>query len=250
MKKSNWLLLALSAVSAVLLRVWQNRTGFEESGLAIRGNLPGILLPVVLAAAAAYFIVSLRALPKRCEEPLSARFRFRGNLAAVFCAVAGAFLVMSGAALSIVSRSGRVEVLLALFAIAAAVCVLGTVFALSRGGEASGLALLVPVCALLVYLIYGYRANASEPVLARIYIAILAGCALTLSSLKRVAFAYRDGTPRSFAVTGAMAVILALAAAADGTGLSAAMLFAGCAAIELGFLAAADLSAAGMGGNG
>ena len=243
MKKTSWAALGLFAVLSAGLRIWQTLAGYEESGLARRGFLPGLFLPAVLLAAAAYFAVSARSLPDRRADALrlGKDFRFEGNLPAAFCTVAGSFLVMLGGGLYTLSASGGVvTVLLALFAVASAACVLYAVFALCRRNEPQGLALLVPICALVVFLVFVYRADATDPVLARTYVEILGIAALTLSAAQRAAFAFGGSSPRRYVPISAAALLLAVAAAAEGGGLPRLALFVGCAAVELGFLAAAD----------
>ena len=240
MKRSKWLILARVAAAAAGLRAWQAVTGFEGSGLPVRGNLPGVLLPILLTLAVLYFLFAARGLPSRKDRgELEDCFRFQ-NMPAVFCAVSGAFLVMAGAALAAVSHMALLLLLLSVFGVAAAVSVLATVFALYRGSETSGVALLVPVWALIVYLIVLYRAEATDPVIARVYVNILAVAALTFSALERAAFAFRDGSPRVWLPACAMAAILSLAAAAERRGLASALFFIGCALVELAFLAAAE----------
>lgn len=240
MKKSNWLMLALFAALAAGLRSWENRVGFDEAGLPVR-SLPGVALPVALLAAAVYFTVAARRLPagRGTAGDLSACFRFQRNTAAVACAVAGAFLVMLGAAASLIrgTDTGPALLLPVCFA-AAALCVLYTAFALYRGIGVHEAALLIPVAVLAVHLIFLYRADASDPVLAHIYVEILAVVMLTFSSLERAAFAFRNGSPRLWLPAGALSVILASAAAVTG-GLSTAALLGGCALVETGFLASA-----------
>ena len=244
MKKTSWAALGLFAVLSAGLRLWQTLAGYEESGLARRGFLPGLLLPAVLLAAAAYFAVSAHSLPDRRTDALrlGKDFRFEGNLPAAFCTVAGSFLVMLGGGLlyALSASGGAVTVLLALFAVVSAACVLYAAFALRRGNEPQGIALLVPICALVVFLVFVYRADASDPVLARTYVEILGIAALTLSAAQRAAFAFGGSSPRRYVPISAAALLLAVAAAAEGGGLPRLALFVGCAAVELGFLAAAD----------
>lgn len=241
MTKSNWLTFALFAAAASALRVWQNLTGFEDSGLAVRGNLPGLLLPAVLAAAAVYLAAAARKLPSQRggNAGMEDCFAPEGT-ATLACAVAGAFLVLLGAAMAVMSEGGSLSLLLlAIFAAAASVSVLYVVSALRRGGAVQGVALLVPPCALIAYLVFLYRADASDPVFARIYIELLAVMALMLSTIERAAFAFRNGSPRVYRLAAAMAALLLLVAAAEGRSLAALLFFSGCALTELGFLAAA-----------
>lgn len=244
MKKINRLLAALFAVPAVLLRVIQNRTGFEETGLAVPLNVPGLLLIVLFVAAAAYFTVAARALPGRRANAASLEkaFRLEGNMPGVACAVSGSFLLLLAAAAVVLGRGSLKTLLLAPLAAVSALCLLYAVFALYRGGEVRGVALLVPVCALVVYLIFLYRADAADPVLARIYVEILAASALSFSALELAAFAFRNGSPRLWFPLASVTAILCLAAAADGGSPARLAFFIGSALVELGFLASFELS--------
>lgn len=239
MKKTNWLIFAAFAAAAALLRVWQDRTGFEDTGLAVRGNIPGLLLPLVLTLAAAYFIYTARKLPVKRDESceLADCFMLEGALP-LACIVAGAFLVVVGSLAFVREESALTHLLLALFASASAISMIGAAGALRGGKAVNGVVLLVPVCALVVYLIFLYRADASNPVLARIYVEILAAALLTFSAVERAAFAFRNGSPRVYRSVGAMAALLSLTAATEGGSLAALLFFAGCAIAELGFLAA------------
>lgn len=242
MKKKQWMLLALFAALSAFLRILQNATGFEDSGLAVRGNLPGLLLPVVLAVAVGCFFWTARELPMRRDaaKGLADSFHFEDTLV-LTCAVSGAFLICGSAVLTLAGFGPSGMALLTPLAVVSGVCLLYTVFTLYRGGEPQGLALLAPVCCLAVYLVFLYRADASDPVLAHIYIEILAVAALTFAALERAAFSYRDGAPRIYVVASALAVILSVTVAAQWQSLASVVLYVGCALIELGFLAAATV---------
>lgn len=240
MKKTDWLILILAGGLAAGLRTGQMRTGFDAEGLAIAGELCGVLLVVVLVLAAIYFVFSTRKLSANRGEcgDFAACFRFSGDMAATVGAVAGAFLLLASAAATVAGYGSLYLVPLTVFFAAAALCLLYVVFALYRGKSVQGVALLVPVCCLVVYLIFAYRADASDPVLAKIYIEILALAALSYAALERAAFAFGSGSPRVYLPINAMAAILAVCAAAEVRGMASTLLFAGCALIELGFLRA------------
>ena len=247
MKKTSWVALILLSAAAAALRALQCRTGFDESGLPAGGMLLRALVPCILLLAAAYFVLAALKLPAKRGEcaGFAEIFRFPGNTAAAVCAIIGAFLVMAGAAALTVGygslRQGAL--VLAAAGAAGAVCTLGAVFVLYRGVDVRGTVQLVPVCALVVYLIFLYRADASDPVLAGVYVELLALAALTYSALERAAFAFRNGAPRPCFSVSALSVVLAVTAAAECRSLAAVLLFAGCAFIELGFLAAAEFQA-------
>lgn len=241
MKKTDWLMLVLFGAAAAGLRAAQMLTGFDEAGLPVSGNLPETLLPFVLLAAAAYFVFSAQKLPAQSNVTgtLADRFLFQ-DMTAVTAAVAGAFLLLAGAAAAVMGYGSLRMVLPTAFAVAAALSLLYTVFTLYRGNAVQGIVLLVPVCCLVVYLILLYRTDAANPVLARIYVEILAVSALSLGALELAAFGFLGGAPRVYLPANALALILSLAAAAERKNLAASLLFLGCALLELGFLAAAD----------
>lgn len=236
-------MLAPLAAAAVILRAAQCRTGFDEGGLAVPGNLPGRLLPLVLLLAAGYIVLAARRLPAarkdHCE--LAAFLRFSGNKPAVLCVAAGVFLAVLGAAAALLADDSLLQLLLSLFAIVGALCVLYAMLALYHNTAVQGIALLVPVCALVTYAAYLYRTDATNPVLARVYIEILAISVLTYSALELASFTFRGGSPRACLCACAMGFVLSAAAAAELRSLSYTLLFGGCAFMEAGFLSAARL---------
>lgn len=240
-KQKRLILLAPFATAAVILRAAQCRTGFGEDGLAVKGNVPGLLLPAVLLLAAICFALEARKLPaKRGEHgSLAETFRFTGNIPAALFAVSGVFLTILGAAALLLAERSMLVLLLGMLTAVSALCVLYVVFGLYRGGEAQGGALLVPVCYLLVYVILLYREDASNPILARIYVEILAVALITCAALERAAFAFQNGSRRWYLPVSAMALILCAAAAAELRSAVHVLLFGGCALVELGFLCAA-----------
>lgn len=229
------------ATGTAVLRASQCQNGFDESGLPV-DSVWRVVIPAIIIVTAALLVFATRGLNAKrgtCGD-ITDNFAFSGNTLAVACAVAGSFLVMAGGAASLMGRGSLGVGLLSVFAVAAALCVLYVVFSLYRENAFHGVALLVPVCCLVVYLIFLYRADASEPVLAKIYIELLAAAALTYASLERAAFAFANGSPRLYLPVNAMAFVLAVCAAAEMRSMAATLLFAGCALIELGFLRAAN----------
>ena len=115
-------------------------------------------------------------------------------------------------------------------------------FALRRGEPLPGVVLLTPVYALVLQLIFVYRATAVDPVLANFYPEILALAALTAAFLEFSAFAFRNGAPRIFVPLASMAVVLCVCTAAGTRELSLLLFYPGFALILLGYCAAADFS--------
>lgn len=247
MKKTSWIALIVFSAAAAALRALQCRTGFDGAGLPTGSAASRALVPCILLLAAVYFVVAARRLPAKRGESggLAENFNFPGNTMAAVCAIIGAFLVMAGAAALTAGRGSLRQgvFVLAVAAVVGAVCVLGAVFVLYRDVDARGTVQLIPVCGLVVYLIFLYRADASDPVLAGVYVELLALAALTYSALERTAFAFQNGAPRLYLPVSALSIVLALTAAAECRSLAAVLLFAGCAFVEFGFLAAAEFTA-------
>jgi len=249
MKKGHWLLLAAAALVAPALRVVQLRCGFDENGLAIPGTWSAWALAAVLAAAALGFLLLARALPGQNENTggLGQIFLFRSAAGAAL-GVCGAFGWCAAAVLTFLASSrSLLDMLLAAFSVASAAAVLYVIAALRRGAQTQGVALLIPVCCLMMQLIVLYRADAADPVLARIYIEILALAALTFSAVQRAVFSFHNGSPRASMPIAALGVILALCAAADRKSVASTAFFLSLALVELAFLSAARWDGANEG---
>lgn len=241
MKTSDRLATIFFLLAAPAARFLECRNNLDAAGLPT-GGFP--YLPVVLLAAAAVFMLLARALP--AQECVTADFdgvfRFDGQLT-LTAAVMGAFLLLAAAALRFV-RGGMTgaALLLTVFLACSGAALLYALIALRRGGSFVPVALLVPVCYLVVQLIVAYRANARESVLLHFYVEVLLLAALSLAALYLAAFAYRCGAPRSFAPAAHMALTLDAAWCVDMAlerrldGLAACL---GAALLLLAFLEAA-----------
>ena len=243
MKKLDAVLLVLFSAAAAFLRISSLRTGFDDAGLPV-GGFASLALPLVLIVAAAIFV--LLAHPYPAQRDLSGGmdeyFDFAETFPVMLC-VLGAFALFASAAASLLFSSRTLlTILLAVFRLAAGASVLYALFALRRGEPLSGVVLLTPVYALVLQLIFVYRATAVDPVLAHFYVEILALAALTAAFLELSAFAFRNGAPRIFVPLAAMAVILCVCTAAGTHELSSLLFYPGFALILLGYCAAADFS--------
>lgn len=110
-----------------------------------------------------------------------------------------------------------------------------------RDGEAprsaNGNLLLVPPVSLVVRLVLTYRIDSVDPSLSAYYVELLALASLTLGFYRLSSFAFRAGRSRRFALYAGAAVILSIAALADGPRyLSSILLYAGGALALQGFL--------------
>ena len=242
MKKLFGLLILFSA-AASFLRILDLRTGFDDALLPVGGKA-SLALPLVLAAAAAVFVLLARSYPAQRDlgGSIGEYFDFTETLSVMLC-VLGAFALFAGAVLSVITPLHTASaVLLSVLQLVAGVSVIYTLYVLRRGDTPAGAVLLTPVYALVLRLIFVYRATAADPVLAHFYIEILALAALTAAFLEFSAFSFRNGAPRLFVPLTAMAVILCFCTAAGAREPAPLLLYSGFALILLGYCAAADFS--------
>ena len=243
MKKLNALPLILFSAAAALLRILDLRTGFDGAGLPV-GGFASYALPLVLVAAAAVFVLLARSYPvqRDMSGSMEEYFDFAETLPVMLCVIGAFALIASAAAGLLFSSRTLLSVLLAVFRAAAGASVIYALFALRRGETLSGVVLLTPVYALVLQLIFIYRATAVDPVLADFYVEILALAALTAAFLEFSAFAFRNGAPRIFVPLAAMAVVLCFCTAVGVQSLSSLLFYPGSALILCGYCAATDFS--------
>lgn len=273
MKKQLLLPLAATAggAAALVLRLLQNKTGFEAAtGLPIRGNTPGLALAALLAVLAVVLFLLSRLLPAETEDGPLFPDDFRTTSAGLvtlpilgifLMAAAGVLDIAEGAALttaleSVAGQDGPVVVWLAGGAaglvpkarIAAGALELAAAVSLfppaaccrRRAGVrprkvSPALLLIAPVC-LVARLVLAYRVDSVNPALQAYYVEILALTFLTLAFYRLSSFAYHAAKTRRFALYAGAAVALCVAAMADAKSLSALLLYGGGAAALLGFL--------------
>ena len=115
MKKQSFLpLLALvGGVAAFVLRLLQNRTGFEAAtGLPIPGNAPGLALVALLAVLALAFLLLVRRLPREADPGPAFPEEFSsGSAGQVFLPVAGALLMLLSGLADLAEALGGVNLL-------------------------------------------------------------------------------------------------------------------------------------------
>lgn len=209
LKRIFWPLLALFSLAAGFLRVLHLRTGFDELGLPVAGNPYAIVLPAVLIAAAIIFVLLARSLPAQRDETreMAHCFCFENTLS-VMLAVLGAFGLMGYAVLSVLLSRSLPMALLGIGYLFSGVAILYTVFQLRRQNDLLGSVLIVPVCTLVLHLIFTYRSCTNNPTLGHTYVEILTVCILMLTLLELSAFAFRNGAPRIFMPLSAFSVVL------------------------------------------
>lgn len=255
--------------AAFLLRLLQNRTGFEpDTGLSIPGNPWGILLPVLLAALAAGTLLLTRSLPREDPPPAFDDAFRTPNAGPIRLLSLGAGCLLLSALLELLrcplytetlqgmadGNSGfralvignpllapRASLLLGVLGLAGALSLLPAIQACLRRPRLQAVAfdirllLVMPVC-LLVRLVFVYRVESVSPTLAAYYVELLALAALTLAFYRLSGFGFRAGRTDRQMLWSVLSVALCLAALADCPGLSAGFLYAGGALAQLAFL--------------
>ena len=257
---------------AFVLRLFQNRTGFEAAtGLPVPGNIPGLVLIACFAVLAAALLLLVRSLPKDAENgpAFPADFATDSTIL-LFLPVAGILLMaLSGLAdlyegltmgnllsqlqaaadpygmaveESYVGFSSRAQLVLGALSLLSAVALLPAVISCrEKEGEEpkpfSGNLLLVMPVMLVVRLVLTYRLDSVNPALEAYYVELLALVFLTLAFYRLSSFAFNAGRTSRFALYAGLAVVFSLAALADGgPHLSSLLLYAGGAVSLLGFL--------------
>lgn len=274
MKKNTLLpvIAVAGGIAAFVLRLLQNRTGFEAAtGLPVPGNIPGLVLVACFAVLAAALLLLVRSLPKDAENGSVFPTDFAtGNTTLLFLPVAGILLIaLSGLAdlfegltmgnllsqmqaaadpygmvaeESYVGFSSRAQLILGALSLLSAVALLPVAISCrekeSENSKAfSGTLLLVPPVALVVRLVLTYRLDSVNPALEAYYVELLALVFLTLAFYRLSSFAFKAGRTPRFALYAGLAVVLSLATLADGgPHLSSLLLYAGGAVTVLGFL--------------
>ena len=261
----------LGGAVAFILRLLQNRTGFEpDTGLPISGNIPGLVLVILLAVLAAALCVLVWKLPKETDPgpafpqdfaTTDTRLLTLPVMGVLLMALSGLLDLAGGFGISLggpsledayvlsaamesyipgPAFSQKALLLMGLLSlVSAAGLFLAVLSCRPREGRAvmSRTPLLIAPAALVVRLVLVYRVDSVNPALEAYYVELLALVFLTLSFYRLSAFAFNAGRTRRFALYTGAAVVLSLAALTDGaTGLSSTLLYLGGALTLLGFL--------------
>lgn len=262
---------ALGGAAAWVLRLLQDRTGFEaDTGLPVPGDPAALALAVLLAGLGIALLLTSRLLPAEEDPgpvlPRDFSTASAGLLALPLCGVflialsgladlaEGYRLLPEGGIVSSrhaiygVLRAGglgyspRNQLLLGVLALAAAASLLPVLAGCRRrkgrpARPAPAPITLLPVAALVVRLVLTYRIDSVNPSLSMYYVELLALVFLTLAFYRLSSFAFQAGRTRPFALYAGAAVALCAASLADGSAyLSSLLLYAGGATTALGFL--------------
>jgi hypothetical protein len=223
------------------LRHTQNQTGFDpDTGLALF-SMSGILLVVGLILSAAVLAVTEWVLFRRegrRRPSLTAHFAPPGKVATPVL-VAGCLLLALGGAVEFISLlSGDGNVVGAITGLLAIASCLG-LLALARqlkDGEADSVGPILPALFFSVFFVLAvYLPCASDPVLPRFYLRVLASALDAYAFSLLAGFLRRETSSQLFELTAVLAVVTSIAAMAD-EGLANRLLFAGCACILAVFI--------------
>ena len=155
----------LHSAAAALARLRLLAVGFDADGLPVPMDLNTMALPAVLIVAAVIAVIMARRYPAQRElcGSMDLYFAFDRSTLAVMLMVLGGFALIGSAVCSLVfSLRTTVTMILSVFLAVGAACLLYATTALRRKAEFPGVALLVPVCAMVLALILFYREHAAD----------------------------------------------------------------------------------------
>lgn len=219
------------------LRLIQNQTGFDPStGLSLP-SVAGTALPIALAVLAAQELLLAR---KGSREKPSFDSHFAPPERSLTALVMGCLLLVAGGLLLLMGAFAAGSDIPSIVTGVLAVLTGFGFLALGRQMRAwdeLNLLFVLPSLFLGVFLVLAvYLPAASDPVLARYYLQVLAAALAAYAFGQLAGFLRRESTPRTFTVVGDLAVMTSIAAIADG-GMAMRLLFAGCAVVLSVFLA-------------
>lgn len=257
--------------AAFLLRLAQWRAGFEPgTGLPVPGSPFGVLTAALAILAGAACLLLRKRLPEAADAsaPLFPEGFSTADPGLLTPAAAGVFLMAAAGLADLAGGLGvqglpgqtllaaadrREQLILGLVTLAAAACLFPAVPACRKGGRTEGRSfsatpLLASVVCLVVRLVLVYRQDSSNPILAAYWVELMALVMAILALYRLSAFACGAGRTRRFVLYAVPAVVLCLAALADG-GL-ASVLFNGGAALALTGFMLQHLAAPASSGDG
>ena len=219
-----------AGIILLLLRLTQNRSGFDPAtGLSIH-SLPGAAALVILGlCAAAELALSFRNHGEKSEF----RAQFAPPEKELLAAVLGSLLLAAGGILLALQgfQTGDIAAGAAgVLAVAAGAGVLLLNRGARAGGELSVLLLIPAMLFAVFYVLAVYLPAEDDPVFMRYYLPVLTAAMVAYAFSELAGFLRKESSPRGFLFAGDLTVVLCLMAIADGT-LAQALLLAGCALI-------------------
>lgn len=233
MKLIRWLALALCTLACTAARAYQLFFCYDEFGLPTDGAAALSLLPAVCIA-----VFGLLAFRVQDDGSCVAEsFRFDGTMP-LFCGVLGAFTLVAAAVLLVLGGAAAITLLLAAFLAVSGACVFYVLVCLRKGREFPGIAVGFPAAYLAVQIVFTYRECAKDPVLVNFYLELLALASLAWAFVQMAAFAFRNGSARSYLTFSMLSIALSIACTVTASTLFWMLLFGGFAFAQLAFLAA------------
>ena len=219
-----------------VFRLVQNRYGFDpETGLALPGSWKTVAMIVLLA------VMSPFTFPWRTgKERVAFEHHFGAPEKSLTALTVGCMMLVAGGALlavdSLTAHTGIAPIITGALAV-----VTGLGFLLlgrkMRAGEVLTVAPTLPSLFFGVFLVLTiYMPCASDPVLLRYFLPILAAAMVAYAFGQLAGFLRKETRPCVFSCVAGVAVVLSIAAIADG-GRANSMLFGGCAVVLSVFLA-------------
>lgn len=227
---------ALLGALFLVLRFLQNKSGFDPATGLTLPSLPGTILAVgIVLDILLEFGLALR-LP-RDRRPFPQSFRApAGELPAL---VLGSMFLVAGGALYALKSIGADKGVAGIVTGALALCAGAGILVLTkqlRSGAQPSLTTLLPALFFSVFFVLAvYLPAASDPVLARFYLPVLASAMVAYALSQLAGFFKSESSRRGFTPTANLAVTLSLAAVADG-GAAQKLLFIGCCCLLQCFL--------------
>ena len=222
----------------MLLRLIQNRTGFDPAtGL----SLPSVAGTVLVVCIAVIFILeTVLALVRGKREKVSFDAHFAPPEKSMMPMVMGCMLLVAGggllAATAVMGGAGIAPVVTGVLGLVSGGSLLVLVRQM-RGEDEASLTTVLPALFFGVFLVLTvYLPVASDPVLARYYLQVLAAALAAYAFAQLAGFFRLESSARNFTLTANLAVMLCLAAMADGQP-ALMLLYGGCAVVFSGFLA-------------
>ena len=229
-----------SGIFLFILRMGQNRTGFDaETGLSLP-SLPGkLLVGVLIFLFVAEFVLSRR--QSKEKRPFADAFSPPGKLLTAL--IIGIMLLIAGGLLSVMDTmsaqltgAGRIAWIAAsAMAVFSGAGLLVLVKKWNAGDELSVAPLLPTIFFGVFFVLAVYLPRVSDPVYARFYLQVLAAAMVAYAFSQLTGFLRGESSRRSFIWIAELAVMTSIAAMADG-GQGQTLLFGGCALVLSVFL--------------
>ncbi|MDE7243779.1 MAG: hypothetical protein K2O18_07370 [Oscillospiraceae bacterium] len=215
----------------LVLRLLQNKSGFDVVTGLSKPSVPASLLMILIAACAGAELFLCTKLPKRSADFADLFAPPEKELTAAVC---GSLLLAAGGGLLAADaflNGGTAASVAGLLALAAGAGLVAFNRSLRAGEQELPLLALLPLLFFSVFFVLAvYLPLEDDPVFFRYYLPILSAAVTACAFSLLAGFCRHESSLRAFQFTADMAVILCLAAAAD-AGTANRLLYIGCAVI-------------------